>query len=347
MTTEPTPEGGALYFGVEVTRRCNARCPHCFTSSGGSGVLEPSAADLVSLLRALPPLGIRVAAFSGGEPLMRGDLEELMQAGLEAGLECYSIVTNGWFVTPQRVRSLKTAGLRSVQVSLDGADALDYCDVRGGSTKAFYRALRAIRFFCEAGVPVDASAIVNRANVERLEELALLCDAVGARSLRFCGFVPTGRGVAGDIRAKYALESSELDRFFETMRAMNAHPKSRLPVYIDHGVGPWRAEGHFACRAGTTVAYVSSEGDLYPCPGLIHEPFKVGNVRQTPLKELLASPAMHTVRCLPRGEIVGLCRTCDNEHCSGGCRGAAYARTGDVLGDVGYCHYRSVRSSQS
>jgi pyrroloquinoline quinone biosynthesis protein E len=290
-------------------------------------------------MKELPRLGVRQVAFSGGEPLLRPDLEEVMQAGLCAGIENFSIVTNGWFVTPARVRSLQAEGLASVQVSLDGADALDYCEVRGGTTTAFYRALRAVRFFRESGIPVDASAIVSRANVERLEELALLCDAVGARSLRFCAFVPTGRAVSDEIRAQYDLEPAMLDGFFEAMRAMNAHPKARLQVYIDHGIGPWRADGSFECKAGTTVAYLSSEGDLYPCPGLIHEPFKVGNIHETPLAELLVSPAMHAVRNTPKSAIEGPCSTCDNERCSGGCRGAAYAHCGNVLGPVSYCHF--------
>jgi radical SAM protein with 4Fe4S-binding SPASM domain len=74
---------------------------------------------------------------------------------------------------------------------------------------------------------------------------------------------------------------------------------------------------------------VSAEGDLYPCPGVIFDRFKVGNVFETPLGDLLASPAMARMRNLRKADTSGPCATCPNDACSGGCRGASYAAFGD------------------
>ena len=71
--------------------------------------------------------------------------------------------------------------------------------------------------------------------------------------------------------------------FLELMRDYKSKGRRPVGLLIDHGIGPWKASGEFQCTSGKEVAYISAEGDLYPCPGLIFEPFKVGNVFETPL----------------------------------------------------------------
>jgi radical SAM protein with 4Fe4S-binding SPASM domain len=113
-----------------------------------------------------------------------------------------------------------------------------------------------------------------------------------------------------------------------------------VELMIDHGVGPYRADGRFKCVAGRKVAYITGEGNLYPCPSLMAAPFLVGNVFETDLAELVASPALHWVRRIRRHELAEPCRSCENKKCSGGCRGAAYAATGDVYAAPAYCNFQ-------
>jgi radical SAM protein with 4Fe4S-binding SPASM domain len=326
------------YFGVEVTRRCNLRCPHCFTDSGGEAHPGPDPDRLRALLGQIVAVGGRTVGFSGGEPLLRKDLEPAMLHGRSLGIRSYSLVTNGFLADRARVASLKAAGLEAVQVSLDGVDARDHVAVRACSPRAFYRALRAMRLFRDAGVVVDVAMIIDRTNVKRLPEALALCEALGVRSLRFCTFVPTGRGVEGAVRERFGVEPDELDRFFEALRQVKASKKARVGVLVDHGIGPWNEKGSFLCDSGEAIAYISSEGDLYPCPGLIFPPFRVGNVHETPLAELLASPALGRVRGTPRSSLGEPCRSCGHDACSGGCRGAAFATTGSELSAPVYCN---------
>jgi radical SAM protein with 4Fe4S-binding SPASM domain len=326
------------YFGLEITRRCNLRCPHCFTDAGGKAHAGPSTEALAELLRRLAAAGAKTVAFSGGEPLLRKDLEAVMRVGGAAGIESFTLVTNGFFAEPERVRSLKEAGLVGVQVSVDGVDARAHAAVRGCSPVDFYRALRAIRSFLEAGITVDVASIISRENVERAAEMALLCEALGVRSLRYCSFVPTGRAVDRAIAERFEVEPERLDRFLELLRGIRAQPDAPIGVLTDHGIGPWNVEGELRCDAGESVAYISAEGDLYPCPGSIFAPFVVGNVYRSSLEELLASPRLACVRSIARSELAEPCRSCEHLACSGGCRGAAFARTGDPRGAVGYCN---------
>jgi radical SAM protein with 4Fe4S-binding SPASM domain len=328
------------YFGIEVTRRCNLHCPHCFTDAGGKNHPGPTTEALSDLLGRLARAGARTVAFSGGEPLLRRDLEQVMDAGRRAGIESFTLVSNGFFAEPARVRSLEAAGLVGVQISVDGVDAKDHAAVRGCSPIDFYRALGAIRGFREVGITVDVACIISRQNVERAAEMALLCEALGVRSLRYCSFVPTGRAVDRAIAEPFEVEPERLDRFLALLREIRAQPDAPIGVLTDHGIGPWQTGGEFRCDAGESVAYISAEGDLYPCPGSIFAPFVVGNVFSTPIEELLASPKLACVRSIERRELDEPCRSCQEPACSGGCRGAAFARTGDPRAAPHYCNVR-------
>lgn len=298
------------------------------------------------LLGELAGAGAKHVAFSGGEPLLRRDLPAIMRKGRAAGIKAYSLVTNGLAADAARVAQLRKAGLVSAQVSLDGVDAKDHCAVRQCPPIAFYRALRAIRLFQDAGVVVDIAAIVTPRNIARAPEMVLLAEALKVRSLRYCSFVPTGRAVSPKIAERFACEPAQLDQLLEFMRVVFEAAKkgrdgkraSTVGMLIDHGIGPWKADGSFRCDSGEAVCYISSEGDLYPCPGLIFDRFKVGNVYETPIAELLESPAMSRVRSIDRASIGEPCASCDNDRCSGGCRGAAFATSGSELAAPRYCN---------
>jgi radical SAM protein with 4Fe4S-binding SPASM domain len=336
----PSPPHVPPYFGLEITRRCNLRCPHCYTSSTEEAVAGPTLDELTEILRQVAGLGLKTVAFSGGETLLREDLEELMRRGQGFGLERYSLVSNGTLVTRPRARSLRAAGLRSAQVSLDGVDAREHALVRGCDTMDFYRAARGVRLLREAGIKIDIATIVCPASVARADETMALAQVLGAQGVRYCTFVPTGRAVEPAIRQSFAVEPAELDRFLGKLRSWRTRAGKPLRVLIDHGIGPWTADGRFACGAGRRVVYVAATGDLYPCSGLIYPPFKIGNLLTTPLAALLASPKLHAVRRIRRRELGEPCRSCPHPRCTGGCRGLAFAAAGDVRAGQPYCNVR-------
>jgi radical SAM protein with 4Fe4S-binding SPASM domain len=288
-------------------------------------------------VEALGRAGVRKVAFSGGEPLLRTDLEEVMGRGRQAGITGFGLVTNGALLEPARARSLKAAGLGSAQVSLDGPDARDHAVVRGGTPRDFYRAQRAVRLFRDAGVMVQVAALVSPLTIQRFDELVLLTQALGAAALRFCSFVPAGRGQDPAVRSVLEPSPDQLRTFVDRLRAARESLGRALTLTVDHGIGPWRADGQFTCGAGRDVAYLAADGTLYPCPGLFFDAFRVGNTRETPLADLLDSPLMSTTRSLPKTDLEGPCSTCTNTACSGGCRGAAFACTGRVTGSPAFC----------
>lgn len=334
------PSDGRLFFGIEITKRCNLHCPHCFTASGGKANDGPPTDSMMRLLSDAARAGIRSVAFSGGEPLLRKDLAELIRHGRTIGLEHFGIVTNGYFADRMQARELVDAGLDTVQVSVDGVDATDHAATRRCGPQDFYRALRAVRAFLDLGITVDVATILSPTNLRRAPEMAMFCEALGVRGLRYCTFVPRGRGAAARVRRDYELDPAQVDRFLAFMRDLNRQPDARIQLFIDHGIGPWQESGDFRCVAGKKVAYVSAEGELFPCPSLIFRPFKVGNVFETPLRELLRAPGMSIAKSLRRTDIHGACAACTNQSCRGGCRGAAYARSSDLRAPVSYCGFQ-------
>jgi AdoMet-dependent heme synthase len=332
----------SVFFGIEITRRCNLQCPHCYTGSGGRAAHPgPDPEAVKKLVGELAAVGIRSVAFSGGEPLLRQDLEDLIRFGRAQGVPTFGLVTNGVLATPERVRSLAKAGLRTVQVSIDGVDAIDHCQVRACKPGDYYRALRAVRLFRDAGLNVHIATILSPRNASRAAEMALLCESLGVRGLRYCSYVPAGRGSDDAMRERYAVPDRQLDEFVQLMRKLSSHPNAPLRIMIDHGIGPWRESGKFHCEAGNRVAYCSSEGNLYPCPGFIFDEFVVGNVFETPIAELLGREELSRPRQVMRTSVDGMCSTCPNNDCSGGCRGAAYASTRSIKAEPAYCFFRS------
>ncbi len=295
---------------------------------------------LRELLVGLRNAGVQHVAFSGGEPLLRRDLEEIIVFGKTLGLKGFGVVTNGAVVTAERAKALAKAGLGIAQVSLDGVDATDYVAVRACSADEYHRAVRAIGFYKAAGIRVDIACLLTGRNLERTPEMIMLARSLGVTQLRYCSFVPTGRGDNPEIQQSFAPTSEQMDRFLDLMAQLNSIPNPPLWLGIDHGIGPSQADGAFRCSSGSSVAYVSAEGDLYPCPGTLFPEFRVGNVFQTDVGELLRSPAMKRVSGLHKRDSIGPCQTCDNTLCSGGCRGLSYSIWGDVHQSPPYCRVR-------
>ena len=323
--------------GIEITRRCNLTCPHCFTSSGGRAQPQMSAQQLEDLLRRLPGAGCNTVSFSGGEPLLRKDLERLMLAGRDAGVRTYSLVTNGRICTRSRAKQLREAGLDVAMVSVDGADAEAHCAVRGCPPGDFDRALQAIARLQEAGVRVCIAMILTRRNLERIDEMVALCERMHVTELRTCTFIPTGRGasLADEGRSQFELDADTLRRWWEKSNALSEG--GVVTISQDHGVGPWNRARRLRCSAGRGLAYVDTLGGVYPCPGLAIPAFAVGNIADTDIGALLDSEAMTRVHAIDRSELSGRCGQCAYEACSGGCRGAAHSTTGDIRGEVPYC----------
>lgn len=310
----------------EITRQCNFNCEHCIVDSTKKvppGELSTEQAK--QFMKSYASIGGRVVHFSGGEPLMRKDLKELMKYGKKLNIQCYSLATNGYFLTEKRMKSLFDAGLVNVQISLDGIDSAQNLKIRKGPPDAFERAIQAIRIARKFPIQLTIGMFLHPENIDSIPRMVQLCEREKVSILRFSGFIPLGRGRNPEVIDRMRFTPEQMVRFFEFISSYKSS-LTGVVIGFDHAFGPFY--DYYTCSAGKSTFYLSSNGDLYPCPSFTHPDFKVGNVVSSgmeKLKTLLQSRKMKSCQA-PVEKITGDCARCvDLNWCRGGCRGVAYA----------------------
>jgi len=264
-----------LSVHVSITSRCSYRCEHCGATIAGHNDL--TTAQWVRVMRELQDLGVALFAFSGGEPLQRDDMEEII--GALDDRSSTLLFTNGRHLTLDRARALKRAGLFILAVSLDSPNAERHNRIRRNS-QAFSHALAAIRNAAEAGLYTLVSSVVYKRdlNKENLHRLFLLAKEHGAHEVRIHQAVPRGQLSAAEKPEEIYYTKEDVARLYRLQFAANRNVKEFPKVSsFTYTEGPCK----FGCGAGVLHSYITSEGDLWPCDFV---PFSFGNIVHGDLK---------------------------------------------------------------
>jgi radical SAM protein with 4Fe4S-binding SPASM domain len=329
-----------LLMGWEITRSCNLKCPHCFTASTMlSAAEDPPLAEARSLLEQMAEVGVQLIGLSGGEPMLRRDLEKIIDYSREVGIAEARVVSNGLPATPKRLRSLIDAGLVGIQVSIDGPEAQLHSAVRGCKPRLFDITCANVAEAVSLGLDVSIACFLSRWASRQVPEMAELARRLGVRALRYCAFMPRGRGGDQVVAERVAPSTADLQVFTEQLADCQQHYDD-LTVTVDHGFGPTPKEPYHQCFAGIKVAYLEANGDLYPCPGLIAPPFLIGNTHRTPLAEMLCGAEIRRTAAIERHHLREPCCSCTNHQCSGGCRGMSWVVDNEVLAAFPGCLWR-------
>ena len=178
-----------------VTRRCNLYCEHCYAGADlDAAPGELTTAEGKRLLDELADYGVPVVLFSGGEPLVRDDLETLVAHAADVGIRPV-LSTNGTLVTPDRAAALRDAGLKYAGVSVDGMPERN--DAFRGEEGAFDAAVRGIEQFLDAGLKTGLRYTITEKNAADMESVVNLLSEVGVD--RFCFYHLDYGGRGGDI----------------------------------------------------------------------------------------------------------------------------------------------------
>jgi radical SAM protein with 4Fe4S-binding SPASM domain len=336
-----------------VTAQCNLRCVHCY-AEGPTGDRELSTAEAHSLIDDLAALGVPVLLFSGGEPLLRGDIFDLIAYARSRDLRP-SLSTNGTLIDAQTARRLAEAGVAYVGVSLDGLEAIH--DRFRSQPGAFVRALAGLRTARDAGLKTGIRFTVTRDNVSDLPGLLVLVER--ERIPRFCLYhlVYAGRGrglrerdlsLAERRRAIEDLIEATLDWCrrgveVEVLTTDNHADGVLLLRYVEEHQPERVAEVREllrlagGCSAGRKFAQVDPWGNVHPCQ--FWPEVTLGNVRERPFSRLWRETSHETVAQLRRmpGSLTGeRCGRCVYREYCGGCRVRALW-WGDEWGDDPSC----------
>jgi pyrroloquinoline quinone biosynthesis protein E len=331
----PTPS--PLLLIAELSYRCPLHCPYCSNPLELSpGREELGTDEWARVFEEAAALGVLQLALTGGEPLVRKDIEELTRAAAEAGL--YStLVTAGSPFTRRRAEALRAAGLDHVQVSVQDSDPVISDRVAG--TVSFTRKLEAARLARELGFPLTINVVLHRLNLDRVEAIIDLAEELGAQRLelantQYQGWAILNRDLLMPTRTQ--IEAGE-EAVARARRRLGSRMEILwvLPDYFEElpkpCMGGWARE----------AILVNPFGDVLPCqsattiPGLLFD-----NVRDHPLQKIwFSSGALERFRgtdWMPEP-----CRSCPLERQEvdfGGCRCQALLLTGEAGATDPVCH---------
>jgi len=259
---------------LAVTNRCNFHCWHCYNAGRSQADLPLDA--LARLAGQLQALGAVMVTLTGGEPLLRDDLEQIAAAFDRRS--CLILGTTGWGLTPDRARRLRDAGVFALGISLDSADEAEHDRLRG-KPGAFRAALDALRVARDCGLYPYVVSVATREFLQPDRFFPFLSFAGSAGALEVHLLEPSATGkLAG--RPDVVLEAAERQRIFDYQDQVAAD--DRLPIlssfsYIE-------SPDAFGCGAGLTHIYIDGAGEVCPC-NLV--PLSFGNIASEPFAVIL------------------------------------------------------------
>src|SRR5438132_1333307 len=334
------PEGDSKASGAS-----DGKCPFAAMIPGTEDARSGQVADPLPVrwtAAAVAPECLTI--LTGGEPLLRRDILEIVRRAAERGLWVV-VGTNGVCITENVARRLAEAGARGLSLSLDALDP-DRHDrfrmVRG----AWQNTVDGAQILNRTGLPFIVQTTAGAHNLGELDAIADFAhDRLAAKVWNLYFLVPTGRGqfVSDMTAAQYDEVLASLYRIqrkYDRRMLVNAkcaphYIKTVLENSGDETDPKFRtySEGAGGCPAGTHYMGIRPNGDVTPCPYL---PVFAGNLRRAALTELWTSSELFTgIR--RRASLGGRCGACEmNAHC-GGCRARAYGMTGDLMAEDPLC----------
>jgi len=341
-----------------TTKQCNLYCSHCYAGAeDATAPGELSTAEGKALLDDLADFDVPVVLFSGGEPLVRDDLEELVAYASDRGIRPV-LSTNGTLLTEERVTALRDAGLAYAGVSVDGMP--EHNDEMRGKDGAFDAALRGIRTCLDAGLKTGLRYTITGQNADDLEDVVDLLHEEGVDRFCFYHLDYGGRGAEiadvdldppakreavrtlCDLTREYHDRGEEI----ETLLVGNYADAAFLVEYARSELGVDAAEGIRAYleRNGgdptaERVADVDYQGNVHPTQ--FWQSYSLGNVRDRSFGDIWTDETNPLVSRLREREdhLTGRCSTCQYQSiCRGGSRLRALAATDDPFAPDPQCY---------
>jgi radical SAM protein len=378
------PARGALNYDEtpflaiwEITQSCDLACKHC--RAAAQPLAHPdelNTAEAKNLIDQIAAMKIPIFVFTGGDPMKRADIYELIRYAAALGVHIAVTPSATPLLTREAIFKMKEAGVVRLGISLDGSTPEIHDNFRG-LPGAWQRTMDAIGWAGEAGLPIQVHTTVSRHNVADLDAL---CDLFEKQSIVMWNvffLVPVGRGQLDDLlsaeefeqvfgkiyelsqRASFQVKTTEamhyrrylLQNNLEEKKfghpgghpgaALHGHPGATAEKYEPGApsAAPHARNMGWATRRvndGKGFMFISHTGNVYPSGFL---PIHAGNIREIPLAEIYReAPIFKALR--DTGKLEGKCGACEFKEICGGSRARAYALTGDPLAPEPCCIYQ-------
>jgi AdoMet-dependent heme synthase len=349
----------------EVTRACDLACKHCRAEAVTSrNPLELTTAQGRRLMDDVRGFGRPLFVLTGGDPLKRPDVVELVEYGASIGLRMAMTPSGTPLMTVPVLRQLRAAGLSRLAVSLDGSTAAIHDTFRGvdGSFDWTLRMLEAAR---DIGLTTQVNTTVSLHNLHDFDALCELMTRLGITLWSVFFLVPTGRAQHGDVASAAEFESV-FQRMYDLSQTApfdikstaapqyrrvimqrqvaerRAGERSAAPSALTAGIGFSLADGVGRSKGvndGDGFVFVNHVGAIYPSGFL---PLAAGNVRRDSVVDVYRNSPLFTA-LRDRSRLKGKCGVCEYRDVCGGSRARAYAVTGDYLESEPFCAHIPAR----
>lgn len=329
-----------MIISWNTTNKCNLSCSHCYRDAGEKHKEELTTEEAKKLLTQIAKAGFKIMIFSGGEPLMREDIYELIEYAAKQGLRPV-LGSNGTLINQATAEKLKLAGTAAVGISLDSLNPKGHDSFRGYQG-AFRDTIYAMKHCRDAGLRFQIHSTVMDWNKNEIIDITDFAVAIGASAHHIFFLVPAGRGK--DIEKEEMLTPKEYESLLTAIMKKQQSVDIELKptcapqfLRIAQEVGT-KVRFSRGCLAGISYCIINPKGEVQPCAYLYEI---AGNVRETPFDEIWTESAIFKeLRSLSYS---GSCGSCSYQQSCGGCRArAAYYHNGDYMAEEIFCNYSFV-----
>jgi radical SAM protein len=350
----------------ELTRACAFACRHCRAEAQPQrDHRELTTQEAFRLVDQIKELGDPILVITGGDPMMRRDLYDILGCAVQKGVRTALTPTTTRLVTPKALARVKEAGVRRVAISIDGPTAEAH-DAFRGFRGSFQIAQGIARDIVAVGLSLQINTTISRYNLRLLEKMTQTVADLGAVQWSLFFLVPTGRGRAADM-----ISPEEHEEVFHWLYDLSREApfdikSTAAPAYRRVVIQRERARGQLAgvaSKAPRTLAgagyryqdgldrpalgvndgkgfcFISHVGDVCPSGFL---PLAAGNVRRQSVADIYRHSSLFRGLRDP-GRLKGKCGGCDFRQVCGGSRARAYAVTGDYLAPDPSCIYEPAK----
>ena len=364
----------------EVTQSCDLACKHCRAAAQP----EPHARQLTTeqgkaLIDEIAAMRVPVFVLTGGDPLKRADIFELVSHAASRGVRVALTPSATPLLTREAIFQLRDAGLVRLGISLDGSTPEIHDQFRG-LPGAWQRTVEAVGWAAEAGLPIQVHTTLSRHNVHDLESMTTLLERLQVVMWNLFFLVPVGRGQQADMltgeefeaifghlyelsrRAPFQIKTTEAMHYRRYLLQHNLQERQAAHGDQTRTMAQATAEYEAGAPKATTASrnlgwatrrvndgrgfvFISHRGEVFPSGFL---PLRAGSILEKPLAEIYREePIFRALR--DTDQLRGKCGVCEYRQICGGSRARAFAITGDPLAEEPCCTYqpRGWKSEQS
>ena len=352
MVNVLTKKGPLFILPWRCTLACTSNCLHCGFASNPPASDALGTKETMCIADEIHDFGATYFGISGGEPLLRKDLPEIIGYAKSTGMNV-SLITSGCYLDDSNLDTLVRHEVR-VSISVDGPKEINDA-IRGKG--AYAKAVSAIEKTSKAGLLdclvatlVNVDATRNNVNSDDMEHVIKLAEEYGARWVVIHGFIPFNNTKEHLARAPSSQQYKKIwNEVYDLRLKYNGKPEVNVYCPFFARVAKQRGLPDFdnwfnnfflgKCSMAGKYMSVIENGDIIPCS--FNDRIRLGNVQDKPLKQIWdeLQTSELTVKLRDRSNLKGKCGVCEFREICGGCRTRAELYTGDILGSDPACAY--------